>query len=199
MINVNLLVVVTRPSIYHVCSNCKMLWEEKFTGEEKLFSAVNMKICGRRNVWKHREIKGNDKYVILDILLKFDSLLKMKIIYSDSKEKLGRSVKGLITSLVIKAKVSPYKYKKARCAIGNISKKNLSNIIRGFEKLPYESYENKRPKHEPTDSYFYLEIQLAKCMMIYDALNSHVYYVRTDITDPSSHVFLQTITNQNSS
>ena len=43
-----------------------MFWEEKFTGEEKLFSAVNMKNCGRRNVRKHKEIKGSDKYVTLD-------------------------------------------------------------------------------------------------------------------------------------
>ena len=50
-----------------------------FTGEEKLLSAVNMKTFGRRNIRKHREIKGNDKYVTLDISLKTDSLDKMKI------------------------------------------------------------------------------------------------------------------------
>ena len=33
-----------------------------------------MKNCGRHNVRKYREIKGNDKYVTLDISLKFDSL-----------------------------------------------------------------------------------------------------------------------------
>ena len=43
-------------------------------------------------------------------------------------------------------------------AIGNVSKKDLSNIIKDFEKLPYEIYEKDRPKHEPTDSYFYLAI-----------------------------------------
>ena len=42
--NIRLLAVVTPPSIYHGCSNGKTFWEEKFTGEEKLFSAVNMKI-----------------------------------------------------------------------------------------------------------------------------------------------------------
>ena len=49
-------------------------------------------------------------------------------------------------------------------------------------KLPYKNYERGRPKHEPTDSYFYLEIQISKYMMITDALNSHVYPVRTEIT-----------------
>ena len=43
--------------------------------------AVNMKNCGRQNARKHREIKGSDKYVTLDISLKFDSLDKMIITY----------------------------------------------------------------------------------------------------------------------
>ena len=29
--------------------------------------------------------------------------------------------------------------------------KDRSEIIKEFERLPYESYEKKRPKHEPTD------------------------------------------------
>ena len=32
----------------------------------------------------------------------------------------------------------------------------------------------KGPTHEPTDSYFYLARQLAKCMMRSDDFNSHV-------------------------
>ena len=63
----NLLAVVTPPSIYHGCSTQKTFWEEKFTGKENLFLAVNMKNCGRRNFRKHKEIKGSDKYVHLDI------------------------------------------------------------------------------------------------------------------------------------
>ena len=87
---------------------------------------------------KHREIKGRDKYVTLEISLKFDSLEKIKIISSDSKDNLGISGKGLITSLGLKAKVRPHKCKKARYAIVNVSKKELSNIIRDFEKLTYK-------------------------------------------------------------
>ena len=90
MMNMKLLSVVTPSSIYHGCANCKTFWEEKFTGEEKLFSAVNMKNCGRHNVRKHRDIKGSDNYVTLDISLKFDSLDKKKIISSESKGKLER-------------------------------------------------------------------------------------------------------------
>ena len=48
------------------------------------------------------------------------------------------------------------------------------------------------PKHEPTDSYFYPEKQLAKCMMRSDALNLHICPVRIKMTDtkqiPISHV-----------
>ena len=133
-----------------------------------------MKICGRRNVRKQKYIKGSDKYVTLYISLKFDSLDKMKITSSESKDNLGRSGKGLITSLGLKAKVRPHKYKKARYAIGNVSKKDLSKIIREFEKLPYGSYEKKRPRHEPTDSYFYPAGNISKCMMIADSFNYQI-------------------------
>ena len=83
MVNMNLLAVLTPPYIYHGCSTWKTFWEEKFTGKEKSFSAVNMKTFVRRNVKKHRKIKGSDKYVTLDISLKFDCLDKMKIKSSD--------------------------------------------------------------------------------------------------------------------
>ena len=80
-----LLSVVTPPSIYYGCSAWKTFWEGKFTGKGNLFLAVNMKNCGHRNVRKHKDIKGSDKYVTLDISLKFYSLDKMKIISSESK------------------------------------------------------------------------------------------------------------------
>ena len=82
-----LLQVVTQPYIYHGCSTRKTFWEEKFTGEENLFSAVNMKNCVRLNDRKHRYIKGSDKYIALKISLKFDSVDKIKITSSESKEK----------------------------------------------------------------------------------------------------------------
>ena len=108
---------------------------KKFTGKESLCLAVNMKNCGRRNVRKHKEIKGRDKYGTLDISSNFYSLEKMKITSSESKGKLERSRKGLIASLGFNSKVRPQKYKRARYAIGNVSKKDLSKIIREFEKF----------------------------------------------------------------
>ena len=62
-----LLAVVTPLSIYHGCSTRKTFWEEKFTGKEIFFLAVDMKNGGRRNVKKHKDIRGSDKYVTLDI------------------------------------------------------------------------------------------------------------------------------------
>ena len=113
-----LLVVVTPPFIYHGCSTQKTFWEEKFTGKEIVFLAVDMKNCGRRNVRKqkdtrgsekyvilkknkkirgsdkyvtlkkHKEIRASDKYVTLDISSKFESLDKTKITSLESKVKL---------------------------------------------------------------------------------------------------------------
>ena len=60
--------------------------------------------------------------------------------------------------------------------------KDLSKIIKEFEKLPYKGYVRKRTKHEPTDSYFYPTRYIAKCMMISDALNFHVEPVNTEMT-----------------
>ena len=81
----------------------------------------------------------------------------------------------------------------ARYSILNVSKKDLSKIIRELKKLEKLPSEKKRPKHEPTNSYFYLARQLTKCMMRADALNSHIYPVRTETTDTKhiliSHVF----------
>ena len=48
--------------------------------------------------------------------------------------------------------IIPKKFKNARHAIGNVSMKEILNIIRDFEKSPYKSYERKRPKNEPTGS-----------------------------------------------
>ena len=151
-----------------------------------------MKTFGRRNVRKQIEIKGSDNYVTLEISLKFDSLDNMRIKSSKPKNNLGRSGKGLNNSLGLKAKVRPKKYKKSRYAIVSASKKNLSKIIREFDKLPYNSYDRRRTKHESTDSYFYLARQISKCMMISDVLNLHIYHVRTEITAtkqiPISHI-----------
>ena len=81
--------------------------------------------------------------------------------------------------------------------------KDLSKNTRDFEKFTYKIYERRRPKYDPTDSYFYLARQLAKCMMRANTLNSHVYPVRTEMTGTKQililNVFLLTRVNHKSS
>ena len=105
------------------------------------------------------------------ISLNFGSLDNIIITSSDPKDNLGRPGKVLITYLGIKSKTRPNKCKKAMYTIVNVSMKYLSKIIREFDKLPYRSYERRRPKYEPTENYFYLSKHLAECMMRSDALN----------------------------
>ena len=89
-----------------------------------------MKKCGRRNVRSHIYIKDIDKYTTLYISLKFGSVENMRITSSEPKDNLGGSVKILITSLGLKTNARPNKYKRSRYSIGNVSMKDLSNIIR---------------------------------------------------------------------
>ena len=98
----------------------------------------------------------------------------MRITPSESKHSFGISGKGLITSMGLKAKARTKNCKKERYAISNASNKDLKKIIRKFDKLTYKNYEKRRPKYEPTNSYFYSTRHLAKCMMRADSLNLHV-------------------------
>ena len=68
----------------------------------------------------------------MDISAEFDNLNKTETTSSDSREKLERSEKGLVTALAFKTKVRSPKYKNARYAIGNVSEKDLSKIIKEF-------------------------------------------------------------------
>ena len=91
-----------------------------------------MKNCGRLNVRKHKDIKGSDKYVTLNISLKSDIMDKIRITSLESTVKLVGSVQWFIASLGLKAKTRQKEYKKARYVIINVIKKYLSKIIRYF-------------------------------------------------------------------
>ena len=134
---------------------------------------MKLKNCGYLIVRKHREIKDVKKYTILDIYLDFGNMNNMKI-------KSWRSGKGLITYLSIKTIRRSKENKTEMYAISNVSMKDISKKINDFEKFRYKGYVRKRSKNEPTDSYFYLPRQLAKCMM---RLNSHLGPVRTKINN----------------
>ena len=175
-----ILEVVTPPSIYHVSPNQKTFWEGKFTLSE--FTPVNMKSFGRLYVRKHREIKDSDKYITLDIPLKFGSLYNMRITLPDPKYNLGRSGKELITYLGLRTNVRSKKCKNPRYTITNFSMKDLSKTIKEFEKITYKGYVRNRSKHETTDSYFYLARHISKCMVRVDVLNLDIDPVRTEMT-----------------
>ena len=101
---------------------------------------------------------------------------------------MGRSGKGLVTAMACKTKVRLQKYKKARYVIGNVSEKDLSKIIKEFEKIGKLPYVKRIPKHEPTSSYSHLVIQPAKCMMRSDEHNRHVHGSYAEETAPSLNV-----------
>ena len=149
---------------------------------------MNINNCGRHKVRKHKEIKGNDKIVTLNVSEKFDSLNKMEIKSSESKGKLGRSGKGLVTALDFRTKVRPQKYQTARYSIGNVSTKDLSNIIKEFDKIVKAPYVKIIPKHEPSSSYYHLVKCIAECMMRSDEHNRHVHSSYTEETAPSLNV-----------
>ena len=96
---------------------------------------MNMENGGRHNIGKPRDIMDSDKYITLDILLKFASQEKIRITSSEPKDYLGRSGKRLTNSLGLKTNVRSKKYKKARYVITNVSMKDLSKIIKEFEKI----------------------------------------------------------------
>ena len=79
---------------------------------------MNMRNCGQRKVRKHREFKGSDERVtlnmndILKISEEFDNLYKMETTSSESKVKMEGSGKGLVTSLALKNKARSKKYKR---------------------------------------------------------------------------------------
>ena len=150
------LAVLTPPYIYHGCSTRKTFWEEKFTGKKDFFQSVNMKNCGRRKVRKHKEIKGSDKIVTLNISAKFDSLKMMETTSSERKGKLGRSGKRLVTALAFKTKVRFSKIQKGKLCHRKCQWEGPFEDYQRFEKIWKITYEKRIPKHEPTPSYFHL-------------------------------------------
>ena len=66
--------------------------------------------------------------------------------------------------------------------------KDLSNIIKEFEKIVKVPYVKKIPKHEPTSSYYHLVGCISECMMRSDEHNRHVHGSYAEETAPSSNV-----------
>ena len=94
----------------------------------------------------------------------------------------------MVTALALKTKARLKKYKKARYAIGNVSMKDLSNKIKGFEKIVKVPYLKRTPKHDPTLSHFHLVVCLRECMMRCGENNHHVHDGYEKDMAPSSDV-----------
>ena len=90
----------------------------------------------------------------------------------------------MVTALDLKTKVRSQKYKKTRYAIGNVSEKDLSKIIKEFKKIGKLPYEKRIPKHEPTSSYYHLVRCIVNCMMRSDEHNRHVHGSYAEETAP---------------
>ena len=151
-----ILEVVTPPSIYHGCSTRKMFWEEKFTGKENLFLAVNMKIVVVAMLGK---IRRSRVMTSMSRWISHQSLTVWTIWTShlqSQKQNRKDQERGWLTFWVSRPKQGPQKYKKARYAIVNVSKKDLSKMIKKFEKIGRVPYVKRIPKHEPTPRYFHL-------------------------------------------
>ena len=66
--------------------------------------------------------------------------------------------------------------------------KNLSNIIKEFEKIVKVPYLKRIPKDEPTSSYYNLVRCIAECMLRCGEHNRHVHVSYAEETAPSSNV-----------
>ena len=94
----------------------------------------------------------------------------------------------MVTALDFKTKVRFAKIKKVRYAIGNVSKNDISNIIKEFEKIGKVPYVKSIPKHEPTSIYYHLVRCIVECIMRSDEQNRHVHGSCAEETDPSLNV-----------
>ena len=66
--------------------------------------------------------------------------------------------------------------------------KDLSNIIKEFEKMVKVPYVERIPKQEPTYSYYHLVRCITEFMMRSDEHNRHVHGSYAEETAPSSNV-----------
>ena len=66
--------------------------------------------------------------------------------------------------------------------------KDLSNIIKEFEKNVKVPYVKRVLKHEPTSIYYHLVVCIAECMLRSDEYNQYVHGGYAEETDPSSDV-----------
>ena len=143
--------VVTPPAIYRGCSTRRKFSEEKFI-------PVNMKICGRHNVTKYRDIKNGYRYIALDISSKLDSMNKREVIYSESRDYIGRSSDGLTIFMPLSTKI-PNKKQYAMFVITRITDQYFRKLLKEIKNIPDLGYKSKQAHNKPTEAYLFLITQ----------------------------------------
>ena len=104
------------------------------------------------------------------------------------KRKIGEIRKGVGNRSGFQYQSKVNRIKKARYAIGNVSKKDLLKIIKEFEKIGKVPYVKRIPKYEPTSSYYNLVRCIAEFMMRPDEHNRRVHGSYVEETALSSNV-----------
>ena len=112
---------------------------------------------------KNREIDNYEQYIDLDISLKLDCLNKREVTSSVSRVFMGRSGKGLTTSLTPKTKITDKK-QKSRTAITDITHQEFIKLFKKFKNLPHLCYKKKQVHNEPTEADFFLIKHLSKLL-----------------------------------
>ena len=149
-----------------------------------------MENCVRRKVRKHKEITGSDKCVTLNISNNFDSLNNMETTSSESKGKLGISVKGLVTAPALKTKARS-KIQKVKVCHWKCQHEGPFQHYQRVWNIFKVLYVKRIPKHKPTSSYYHLVGCIKECMLRCGEDNHHVHDVHdgyAEDTAPSSNV-----------
>ena len=102
-----------------------------------------MKICGRKNVWKHREINYGEQYVILEISSYIVFIDERGAKSSQSNDYMVRTGKGLTKYLDFRNKRSENK-QKAGFFITDITKKGFRKLLERFNNSSYLGYKSKQ-------------------------------------------------------
>ena len=127
-------------------------------------------------------------YEILKFSENFDSLNKIKTTSSESKGKLGRSGKGLVTALTLKTKSRSKKYKKGKVCHRKCQNEGPFQYYQRVWKVVKVPYVKSIPKHEPTSIYHHLVGCITECMLRCGEDSQHVHDGYTEETALSSNV-----------
>ena len=112
-----------------------MFWGEKFT-------PVNMTSCGRRNIWKHKEIKNGEQYIVLDISSKLHFMDRREFNSSESRNYTIKAGEGLTTYLDLRTKGTNKKQRES-FSITDINNQDFRKLLKDFRNSYCKGYKSK--------------------------------------------------------